>query len=212
MESTMPHQPRPGEFFILEAGTINGPGCGVVFENLGSLLFPPRLILRPEDGGLPALRETPRLVYSPRKSPPPKDLEPGFSGYWLVSERLHRVMASVDPNAFAFADVDYRLADGSKGPSHFLCTVVQEIDALDEEVSKLFIDTTEEFINGKFYDLTGGASVTFKRDLLGSARVFKTPYNGTIFCDRVFKDAAAAAGIETDSDADGMWFIDASDI
>jgi len=212
MESTTSNQPKSGQFFILEAGTINGPSCGVVFENLGTLLSPPRLILRPEDGGFPTLRETPRLVYSPSKGPPPKDLEPGFSGYWLVSERLHHVMASVDPNAFAFAEVDYRLADGSKGPRHFLCTVVQEIDALDEEASKLFIDTTEEFINGKFYDLTGGASVTFKRDLLGSAHVFKTPYTSRVFCDRSFKDAAAAAGIETDSDADGMWFIDASDI
>lgn len=212
MESITPNQPRLGEFFILEAGAINGPTCGVVFENLGKLLSPPRLILRPEGGGFPELHEVPRLVYVPSKGPPPKDLEPGFSGYWLVSERLHQVMALVDPNAFAFAEVDYRLADGSKGPRRFLCTVVQEIDALDEEASKLFIDTTEEFINGKFYDLTGGASVTFKRDLLGSAHVFKTPYTSTIFCDHVFKDAAAAAGIATDSDADGMWFIDAADI
>ncbi len=201
-----------GEFFILEAGAINGPSCGVVFENLGKLLSPPRLILRPEGGGFPVLNEVPRLVYVPSKGPAPRDLEPGFSGYWLVSERLHNVMAVVDPSAFAFAEVDYRLPDGSKGPRHFLCTVVQEIDALDEEASKLFIDTTEEFINGKFYDLTGGASVTFKRDVLGSAHVFKTPYTSTIFCDQAFKDAAASAGIATDSDANGMWFIDAADI
>ena len=212
MESTAPNQPKSGEFFILEAGTINGPANGVVFENVGALLSPPRLILKPEAGGFPFLRETPRLVYTPSKGPPPHDLEPGFSGYWLVSERLHQVMVAVDPNAFAFAEVDYRLADGTKGPRHFLCDVVQEIDALDEAASKLFVDTTEEFINGKFYDLTGGASVTFKREVLGSAHVFKTPYTSRVFCDRNFKDAAAAAGIETDSDADGMWFIDASDI
>ncbi|KLB23338.1 hypothetical protein SM41311_10160, partial [Xanthomonas hortorum pv. gardneri] len=95
---------------------------------------------------------------------------------------------------------------------YFLCDVIQEIDALDEEASKLFIDTTEDFVNGKFYDLTGGASVTFDRVRLGPAHVFKTPYTGRVFCDQVFKDAAAAAGIETDTDADGLWFIDASDI
>jgi hypothetical protein len=212
MDSPNPSQPRLGEFFILEAGAINGPSCGVVFENLGRLLSPPRLILRPEGGGFPPLREAPRLVYDPSKGPPAKDLEPGLSGYWLVSERLYHVMAAVDPAAFAFVEVDYRVADGSAGPRYFLCTVVQEIDALDEEASKLFIDTTEEFINGKFYDLTGGTSVTFKRALLGSAHVFKTPYTSRIFCDRVFKDAAAGAGIVTDSDADGLWFIDASDI
>lgn len=49
--------------------------------------------------------------------------------------------------------------------------MVQEIDALDEEASNLFIDATEDFINGKFYDLTG-AGVTFRRDVLGSAHVF----------------------------------------
>ncbi|APP80396.1 DUF1629 domain-containing protein [Xanthomonas hortorum] len=212
METTTANQPKAGEFFILEAGTINGPVNGVVFENVKNLLSPPRLTLRPEGGGFPPLRETPRLVYHPSKGPPPKDLEPGFSGYWLVSARLYQVMASVDPTAFAFAEVDYRLADGAKGPPYFLCDVIQEIDALDEEASKLFIDTTEDFVNGKFYDLTGGASVTFDRVRLGPAHVFKTPYTGRVFCDQVFKDAAAAAGIETDTDADGLWFIDASDI
>jgi len=212
MESTTSNQPRPGEFFILEAGTINGPVNGVMFENIDRLLSPPRLVLKPQGGGFPPLRETPRLVYNPSKGLPPKDLEPGFSGYWLVSERLHQVMVSVDSNAFSFADVDCRLADGSKGPRHLLCDVIQEIDALNEEASNLFIDTTEDFVNGKFYDLTGGASITFDRERLGSAHVFKTPYTGRVFCDRVFKDAAAAAGIETNTDADGLWFIDASDI
>ncbi|KHS06744.1 MULTISPECIES: DUF1629 domain-containing protein [Xanthomonas] len=211
METTTANQPKAGEFFILEAGMINGPVNGVVFENVKDLLSPPRLILRPEGGGFPPMRETPRLVYHPSKGPPPKDLEPGFSGYWLVSDRLFQVMTSVDPNAFAFVEVDYRLADGSKGPRHLLCDVIQEIDALDEEVSKLFIDTTEDFVNGKFYDLTGGASVTFDRERLGPAHVFKTPYTIEVFCDRVFRDAVAAAGIETETDADGLWFIDASD-
>ncbi|CAP52473.1 hypothetical protein XCCB100_3108 [Xanthomonas campestris pv. campestris] len=212
MESTTSGQPRPGQFFILEAGKINGPTNGVVFENLDRLLSPPRLILLPEGGGFPPLRETPRLVYNPSKGPPPFDLEPGFSGYWLVSERLQQVMATVDPHAFSFAEVDYRLADGNAGPRHFLCDVVQQIDALDEEASRLFVDTTEPFVNGKFYDMTGGASVTFDRQRLGDAHVFKTPYTGAVFCDRVFKDAVTAAGMATDTDADGLWLIDASDI
>ncbi len=40
MDSPIPNEPRLGEFFILEAGAINGPSCGVVFENLGKLLSP----------------------------------------------------------------------------------------------------------------------------------------------------------------------------
>lgn len=212
MQSKSPNPPKPGEFFLLEAGAISGPGHGVVFVNLDRLLTPPRLILWPEGGGFPVLSETPLLIYSPSKGVPPRHLEAGFSGYWLVSERLHQVMISVDTNAFAFAEVDYRLAEGSAGPRYYFCDVVQEIDALDESASKLLIDTSDEFVNGKYYDLTGGASVTFKRERLGAAHVFKTPYNDTVFCDRVFKDAVAAAGIATDSDSDGMWFIDASDI
>ncbi|WP_340572492.1 DUF1629 domain-containing protein [Stenotrophomonas sp. G106K1] len=212
MDSTLASHPQKGEFFLLEAGAISGPACGVVFENLDRLLSPPRMILLPEEGGIPPLREVPRLAFNPAVGAPPRDLEAGFSGYWLVSERLHDVMAAADPSAFAFADVDYRLEDGSQGARHYLCTVTRVIDALDEGASKLFIDTSEDFINGKFYDLSGGASVTFDRSKLAAAHAFKTPYTGTVFCDRTFKDAVAAAGIATDSDADGMWFIDASDI
>jgi hypothetical protein len=213
MDNHAPSKPRAGEFFLLEPDVRRGnPGHGVVFENLSRLLTPPRLILRPERGGFPPLRETPRLVYNPIKGIPPQDLEAGFSGYWLVSERLHRVMVSVDPAAFAFVEAEYRLDDGRRGPRYFLCDVVQEVDALDEAASELFIDTTEEFLNGKFYDLTGGASVTFNRDRLGSAHVFKTPYNGTVFCDRVFKDAVEATGIVSDQASNGLWFIDAADI
>lgn len=212
MESTSNKRPRRGEFFILEAGTVSGPRCGVAFTNLDRLLSPPRLILLPEEGGIPPLREVPRLKFDPGDGPPPKDLEPGFSGYWLVSKRLHDVMKSTDAGAFAFAEVDYLVEGGAKGEARYLCTVVSVVDALDEAASTLLIDTSEEFINGKFYDLGGGASVTFDRSKLGAAHVFRTPYNGTVFCDLAFREAVAAAGIAVDSDADGLWFIDASDI
>lgn len=81
------------------------------------------------------LRETPRLVYRERQGVPPQDLEGGLSGYWLVSERLRQVMDEIDPDAFVFADTDYRFEDGSKGPTYFLCDVVRTLDALDEEAS-----------------------------------------------------------------------------
>ncbi|WP_416055762.1 imm11 family protein [Stenotrophomonas maltophilia] len=212
MEPTSNKTPRRGEFFILEAGTISGPRCGVTFTNLERLLSPPRLILLPAEGGMPLLREIPRLRFDPSDGPPPKDLEPGFSGYWLVSKRLHDAMASIDPSAFAFTEVDYLIEGGIKGEVRYLCTVVSVIDALDEAASTLLIDTSEEFINGKFYDLSGGASVTFDRSKLGNAHVFRTPYTGTVFCDLTFREAVAAAGMAVDSDADGLWFIDASDI
>ncbi|WP_256644147.1 DUF1629 domain-containing protein [Stenotrophomonas sp. 9(2022)] len=212
MEPTSKKGPRRGEFFLLEAGTVSGPRCGVAFTNLDRLLSPPRLVLLPEEGGIPPLRQVPCLKFDPSDGPPPKDLEPGFSGYWLVSKRLHDVMRSTDPGAFAFAEVHYLVEGGVKGEARYLCTVVSVIDALDEAASTLLIDTSEEFINGKFYDLGGGASITFDRNKLGAAHVFRTPYTGTVFCDQILREAVAAAGIAVDSGADGLWFIDASDI
>jgi hypothetical protein len=208
MEKT--NQPRKGEFFQLQPDARRGgKGHGVVFENRAALLTPPRLILKPEEGGFPPLRETPRLVYHPHEGALPQDLEGGMSGYWLVSERLRKVMEAVDPDAFAFADTDYRLADGSKGPAYFLCDVVRTVDALDEEASQLNIEISDEFEAGKYYGLTGDVRLAFKREALGSAHVFRLPFNGGVFCDRVLKDAVEDAGIVTARKSNGLWFYDA---
>ena len=213
MESTMTNQPEAEEFFIFGPDLESDrPFRGAVFENVQALLTPPRLILRPEDGGFPPLSEAPRLLFDPAQGPAPRDLEGGFSGYWLVSERLQQVMAAVDPEAFAFVECDTRLADGSKGPKHFLCDVVREVDALDEEASRLKIEIDEDFVNGKFYSLGGGASLAFRRDVLNGAHVLLTPFNSFVVCDRFIKEAVHSAGIPEDPAESGISFIDASDI
>lgn len=163
METNMTNQPKKGEFFeLLPDGRRGGKGHGVIFENEQALLTPPRLILQPDEGGFPPLRETPLLIYNPMEGALPQDLEGGFSGYWLVSERLRKVMESVDADAFAFADADYRLADGSKGPTVFLCDVVRTLDALDEEASELDIKISDDYEAGKYYSLAGGSRLAFK--------------------------------------------------
>lgn len=205
----MTNQPMAGEFFHLRPDVgRGGKGHGVIFENRQALLTPPRLILKPEAGGFPPLREVPRLVYDPREGVLPEDLEGGMSGYWLVSERLRQVMEAVDPDAFVFAETDYRLADGSRGPTYFLCDVVRTLDALDEEASTLNIIISDDYEAGKHYSLAGGTRLAFKRDVLGSAHVFRLAYNGGVFCDRVFKDAVTAAGIVTAKRTNGLWFYD----
>lgn len=210
MESTTINQPKAGEFFILEPDARRGgKGHGVIFENEQALLTPPRLILKPEGGGFPPLRETPRLVYHSREGVPPQDLEGGMSGYWLVSERLRQVMEAVDSGAFVFADTDYRLEDGSKAPTYFLCDVVRTLDALDEDISQLNIMISDDFEEGKHYGLTGDIRLAFKREVLGSAHVFRLPYSGFVYCDRAFKDAVEAAGITTARRTNGLWFDDA---
>ncbi|MCE4552782.1 imm11 family protein, partial [Xanthomonas hortorum] len=127
---------------------------------------------------------------------------------WLVSERLRRVMEAVDPGAFAFVETDYRLADGSKGPNVYLCEVIRTLDALDEDASMLKIEVSDDFEEGKYYDLTGEIRLAFKRDVLGDAHVFRLAFHGGVFCDRLFKDAVEAAGIGTDGQSDGLWFYD----
>lgn len=209
MESTSTNQPRKGEFYQLQPDVFRGgKGHGVVFENESALLTPPRLILLPKAGGFPPLRETPRLVHHPREGVFPEDLEGGMSGYWLVSERLRQVMEEVDPDAFVFAETDYRLADGSKGPTYYLCDVVRTLDALDEEASTLDIEISDEFEAGKYYGLTGDVRLAFKREVLDSAHVFRLAFHGGVFCDRTFKDAVEAAGIVTPRKSNGLWFED----
>lgn len=207
-------QPQRGEYFLLQPDTTRGGrGHGVVFENVKKLRTPPRMILRPTKGGFPELSETPHLVYSPDKGEPPQDLEGGLSGYWMVSERLQRVLEQVDSTGFAFVEADYRLSDGTKGPRYYLCDVIRELDALDEAASKLTIEESDEFPAGKFYDLTGGSSLAFRKDAVGDAHVFRTPYSGRlVFCDRRLRDAIVAAGMGETKDSFGVWFTDAADI
>lgn len=207
-------QPQRGEYFLLQPDTTRGGrGHGVVFENVSKLRTPPRMILRPPSGGFPALSETPRLVYSPDKGDPPQDLEGGISGYWMVSKRLQQVLSQVDPDGFAFVEADYRLSDGTKGTPYYLCDVTRELDALDEVASKLTIEESDEFPAGKFYDLTGGSSLAFRKDAVGEAHVFRTPYSGRlVFCDRRLRDAIVAAGMGETKESFGVWFTDAADI
>ncbi|MBK0025020.1 DUF1629 domain-containing protein [Stenotrophomonas sp. S48] len=185
---------------------------GAEFDNEQELLTPPRLIVRPEKGGFPALREKPRIIFDASKGPAPRDLEGGFSGYWLVSERLHRVMNKVDPGAFEFAECEVRLPDGAIGPRYYLCDVVRELDALDESASKLDIEVDEDFVNGKFYSIAGGAKLTFRSEAVADAHVFLTPFSTFVIADRTFVDAVRSAGVPGNSFESGISFIDAADI
>ncbi|MDR1076494.1 MAG: DUF1629 domain-containing protein [Xanthomonadaceae bacterium] len=55
-------KPKKGEFYLLMPDLEYAPEPGVVFENVKQLLTPPRFILKPDEGGFPPLRETPRLI------------------------------------------------------------------------------------------------------------------------------------------------------
>ncbi|WNH52745.1 DUF1629 domain-containing protein [Stenotrophomonas oahuensis] len=200
-------------YLLLPDSTRGGKGHGVAFENLKELRGGPRLVLRPKDGGFPALSAKPKLVYEPGRGVTPQDLEGGMSGYWLVSERLKSVMIGTDPDAFEFVECDFYLADGTEGPRYYLCDVVRTVDAVDESASKLNVLVGDEYSAGKHYRLTGGASLVFKNDVVGDALVFRTPFSGDlVFCSRRFRDAVRAAGIGSPKDSRGLWFTAVDDL
>ncbi|PPT91611.1 hypothetical protein XaraCFBP7407_21550 [Xanthomonas arboricola pv. arracaciae] len=200
-----------GKFYFLMPSLESGPELGVVFDNVQKLLVSPRLILRPNEGGFPPLAEKPRLIYDPSKGVMPKDLEAGFSGYWLISERLHQVFSAIDPEGFSFVECDFRMADGSEGPRYFLCDVVRVLDALDEENSEVEIEVSDDFVDKKYYDFTGGAKLAFRKEVTEGSHIFILRYSGDcVFCDHIMRNAVREAGIGTNGRLNGLWFRDAS--
>ncbi|MDV3467262.1 DUF1629 domain-containing protein [Stenotrophomonas sp. C3(2023)] len=203
------NRPKEGDFYIIDV-EMGGPGHRVVFENEDELLTPPRLILRPKDGGFPLLKAKPRLRQT-HKGRTVRDLDSDFSGYWLVSEPLKQVFESVDPEGFVFAECEFILHDGSIGPKYYLCDVVRTLDAVDETTSKVKIKLGEGFPHGKCYDTSGGVSLAFRKNVVGPAHVFRTPYNSmTIFCDRVLRDAIIDRGFGKKPNRRGVLLTDAS--
>jgi len=204
------NRPKEGEFYILGV-EMGGPGHRVVFENEDELLTPPRLILRPKEGGFPSLKAMPRLRQT-QKGWTVRDLDSDFSGYWLVSEPLKQVFESVDPEGFAFAECEFILHDGSVGPKHYLCDVVRTLDAVDETASTLRIELDDDYPGGKYYNVSGAARIAFKKDTIGSAHVFLTPYSADPFCDRILRDALIEHGFGKEPDTRGVSLEDAAAI
>lgn len=197
---------QKGKFFIIQTDIRGGgKGHGLVIANEERLLAPGWIVMLPPNGDPSQYPEKPQLVLDPKLGGMPRDLE-GLAGIWIVSEQLKQVFESVDQEGFAFADCDFTLADGTPGPQRYLCGVLRTLDALDEEASRLRIEISDDYVNGKYYNLAGGASLVFKKDAIGSAHIFCTPFSGDeTFCDHTLHDAVKRAGLT------GVWFTDAAD-
>ncbi|MCC4600202.1 DUF1629 domain-containing protein [Xanthomonas melonis] len=202
--------PQEGEFYILRPDVRGGGSVhGVVFENEKALRPAGRGIIRPTDGGFPPLKEAPRLRYDESRGRMPNDLQGGFSGYWLTSDPLKKLLESIDSEGFEFVPCDFILEDGSQGPAHYLCDVARVIDAIDEHASTVKV-LTEGYSKGKYFDLTGGASLAFNKEVIASAHVFRTPYTADAFCDRFLRDALIENGFGRSPRTRGVRLIDAS--
>ncbi len=210
-ESTMTthHKPKKGEFYILEPDMRGGGrGNGVEFENEKNVPFPAHMSQPSERGGLAELKETPRLRYDSRIGDMPNDMHSGFKGYWLISEPLKQIFQSMDPAGFSFVKCSFLLEDGSEASPHYLCEVVRMLDAIDEAASKVKVLTG--YPNGKYYRLAGGANLAFRKNIVGSAHIFRTPYSSEAFCDRLLRDTLIEHGFGRLPRTRGVWLTDAA--
>jgi len=192
-EATMAKKPRPKRrnFFRMVMTDRRPPE--IVFENKEALQQRWRLLLRGSKGGFPSLPETARYFIDP---PPAYDFQE-VGGYWLVTDRMKRVLEDVDADAFCFTACDVRLAKGKPSSLYWLCDVMRVLDALDEAKSRVEIYMDE--FNKKSYSLLvpDGARLIFRDDAVGSTHIFRMAhYEDAIICDDVLKDACKTAGLQ----------------
>lgn len=195
---------QKGKFFVIEPSYWGGGRApGLEIANEDRLRLPGTYIIEPPNGDPGLYPERPHLVHVPKKGGLPRDFEQ-LGSMWIVSEALKRVFESADPEGFAFAACEFTLADGTPGPQYYFCGVLRTLDALDEGASRLKIKVGD-YVNGKFYSLSGGGNLVFKKEVVGPAHIFLTPFTDTVFCDRALHDAVKAADVK------GVAFRDAAD-
>ncbi|WP_051593726.1 imm11 family protein [Achromobacter sp. DH1f] len=188
---------QKGEFFLIDASFLSNGGIpGIEIANEEKLIQPGMHVVSRPDGTPNQYPERPHLVHVPGKGAMPRDLEE-FAGIWVVSEPLKRLFEQMDAEAFAFVACDFSLADGSPGPQYYLGNVLRRIDALDEASSRVRIKLDHNDQTGeeeKLYSLVGGASLVFRRDVVGDAHIFRQDRMGAPpICDRAMFDALRAA-------------------
>ena len=197
-----------GRIFLIEPSFWPAGGFPKIdFANRDRLRRPGSYTIEPPNGDPDQYPERPHLVHEPKGGKTnglPRDFEM-LASKWIVSEALKQVFQAVDPDAFAFAACDFTLWDGSNGPQLHLCNVLRELDALDEAASRVKIKTGE-YVNGKYYNRSGGAALMFRTEAIGGAHIFASPYSMDVFCDRVIRDAVVRAGLK------GVRLQDATDL
>lgn len=201
--------PKANEFFIIHAD-IDATVHGVRFVNEDKLRPPGQGMVRPDARGFPSFSELPMFLATLHEHAL-RDFYSSFEGYWLVSERLKRVLESVDLQGVQFASTRFVQSDGSEGDKFYLCDVARSLDAVDEDSSDVRI-LTEGFPKGKFYRVAGGASFAFKRDVVQGVHIFRLEFNESlVVCDRRMRDALIEQGFGVMGGDSGMTFYDAAE-
>jgi hypothetical protein len=192
-------------FRIAPDRRLRGP-AGFALENEAKLLQG-RPILGPETGkrGFPSYPEPPRIVIDRKLGRAPTDFEQ-YSEYWLISQRLKRLLQAVDADGCAFLQCDVRLGQGASKQSYWLFDVIRILDAVDESASRLTIVHDHRACGGRYYQFGSSTSIMFKPDVVGSAHIFGLTFaRSAMFCDEELRDACKREGIK------GIRFRDAAD-
>jgi hypothetical protein len=209
--SEVNHIEQKGQFFTIGPDLRGGgEGHGLEIINEKNLILPGEFMMNGPNGDPNQYPERPHLVYMPELGHMPQDLQ-GLAGIWIISESLKKVFEKIDSEGFAFSACDFTFADGTPGSSYYLCSIIRTLDALDEKSSRLNIEVSDDYVNGKFYDLSGFPSLVFKKDIVGSAHIFYTPYSGYAFCTRALRDAILRES-ENEKKLTGIWFQDAAEL
>ncbi|MBR1088631.1 DUF1629 domain-containing protein [Bradyrhizobium manausense] len=155
--------------------------------NASGVLSASGVLMSPPGGrSFPPLPEPPRLLIDPSLGRAPADWEL-FDDFWLVSDRMKRVLETVDREGVAFLRCETRSLGRKPAPDYWLCDVIRILDAIDEEKSKgKILDDGTEY---RRYDITATFSLAFKEEAVGSAHIFRPRFWGNIICDQVMKDA-----------------------
>jgi uncharacterized protein DUF1629 len=197
-------QSKARKFYRMGPDLRSGGAAGCKLEN-ERLLLQGQLALGPPAGrrGFPDYPESPRFLFDSKIGRPPRDIEQ-YSYFWLISDRMKTVLEIVDQEAFAFARCEVRLSNGAPGPAYWLCDVLRILDAVDEAASQVRIEYLPPN-STKFYNLTGGANLVFREDVVGSAHAFRlADLDLVVFCDQQIRDACKAVGLK------GVRFRDAA--
>lgn len=194
------------KFFLMRPDISIGGRPGFEVQNLATLLDG-RKVLGPPIGkrGFGKFDQAPKVLVDKSLGRNLRDLEL-YHEYWLVSDKLKMALASVDPDAVAFARCDVRNRDGTEGPVYWLCDVVRILDALDEGLSRVTVEhRTYKGQSWKGYSLLGGASLVFREEVVGSAHIFRMRYLvPQVICDQELQDTCKKAGLK------GISFHDAA--
>ena len=206
---------KKGEFYLMMSDVSGSDGHGVVMDDLLDLPPALRLAIPGRPAGISEIKSRPKIRYDSNKGILPRDLESGFKGYWLISEDLKALLESLDSDAFEFLQCEYVVEGSRSSESRYLCDIIRIIDSIDEDGSKMKVEFYEPFKDvpgGKTYSVVGGASLAFKKEKVGSSKIFRDEHAVGVYCTREFRDQLVLNGFGVGGGSRGVVFIDAADI